>query len=146
MGYEAVDGRRTLQDGLNVGRNRKPPSELIPELLNSEIKASLESADVILRPRLVDAPPNQFHIETVAEPARTSFKLLQHVADVTGVITVRLRLGLYIQAYDDGKQYQDKNISDAFSNRHFSSFGFGGLFPRFLRHVAIEELHRRIPS
>jgi hypothetical protein len=101
--YETVDGRRLLQDGLDVGRNRKPPSELIPELLNSEIKVRLEGADVILRPRLVDAPPNQFHIETVTEPARTSFKLLQHVADLTGVITVRL-LGLYVQADDDGKQ------------------------------------------
>jgi hypothetical protein len=102
--YETVDGRRLLQDGLDVGRNRKPPSELIPELLNSEIKARLEGADVILRPRLVDAPVHQFHIETVTEPARTSFKLLQHVADLTGVITVRLRLGLYVQADDDGKQ------------------------------------------
>ena len=102
--YEAVDGRRLLQDALNVGRNRKPPTELIPELLNSEIKASLKVADVILRPRLVDASLNQFHIETVAESARTSFKLLQHVADVTGVVTVGLRLGLYVQADDDGKQ------------------------------------------
>jgi hypothetical protein len=102
--YETVDGRRLLQDALDVGSNRKPPSELIPELLNSEIKVSLEGADVILRPRLIYAPPNQLNIETVAEPARTSFKLLQHVADLTGVITVSLRLGLYIQADDDGKQ------------------------------------------
>jgi hypothetical protein len=93
-----------LQDALNVGRNRKPPSELIPELLNSEIKARLERANVILRLRLVYAPLNQFHIETVAEPARTSFKSLQHVADLTSVITVRLRLGLYVQADNDGKQ------------------------------------------
>ena len=104
MGYEAVDGRRLLQNALNVGRNRKPASELIPELLNSEIKAGLEGADVILRLRLVDAPLDQCHIETVAEPARASFKSLQHVADLTGVITVRLRLSLYIQADDDGKQ------------------------------------------
>ena len=76
----------------------------IPELLDSEIKASLERADVISRLRLVDAPPDQFHIETVAEPARTSFKLLQHVADLTGVITVRLRLGLYVQSDNYGKQ------------------------------------------
>ena len=104
LGYEAVDGRRLLQDALNVGRNCKPPSELIPELLNSEIKARLERADVILRLRLVDAPLDQCHIETVAEPARASFKSLQHVADLTGVITVRLRLGLYVQADDDWKQ------------------------------------------
>src|SRR6185436_15939348 len=101
--YETVDGRRLLQDGLDVGRNRKPPSELIPELLNSEIKASLEGADIILRPRLVDAPLDQLHIETVPEPARTAFKLLQHVADLPSVITVRLRLGLCVQADDDGK-------------------------------------------
>ena len=69
MGYEAVDGRRILQDALNVGRNRKPPSELIPELLDSEIKARLEGADIILRPRPIDAPLDQLHIETVAEPA-----------------------------------------------------------------------------
>lgn len=104
MGYEAVDGRRLLQDVLNVGRNRKSPSELIPELLNSEIKARLEGADVILRLRLVDAPLDQCHIETVAEPARASFKSLQHVADLTGVITVKLRLGLYGHADNDQKQ------------------------------------------
>jgi hypothetical protein len=102
--YETVDGRRLLQDGIDVGPNRKPPNELIPELLNSEIKASLEGADVILRPRLVYAPLDQLHVETVAEPAGTSFKLLQHVADLTGVITIRLRLGLYVQPDHDGKQ------------------------------------------
>jgi hypothetical protein len=102
--YETVDGRRLLQDGLNVGPNRKPPSELIPELLNSEIKARLEGADVILRLCLVDAPLNQFHIETVTEPARTSFKSLQHVADLTRGITITLRLSLHVQADDDGKQ------------------------------------------
>ena len=100
-GYEAVDRRRILQNALNVGRNRKPPSELIPELLNSEIKASLEGTDVILRLRLIDASLDQCHVETVAEPARASFKSLQHVADLTGVITVRLRLRLYAQADHD---------------------------------------------
>jgi hypothetical protein len=88
LGYEAVDGRRLLHDALNVRRNRNPTSELIPELLNSEIKASLEGADVILRLRLIDAPLDQCHIETVAEPARALFKSLQHVADLTGVTTV----------------------------------------------------------
>ena len=43
----------------NVGRNRKPATELIPELLDSEVKARLEGADVILRLRLVDAPLDQ---------------------------------------------------------------------------------------
>ncbi|HEX3253026.1 MAG TPA: hypothetical protein VHS05_26530 [Pyrinomonadaceae bacterium] len=104
MGYEPVDGRRTLQDGLNVGCNRKPPSELIPELLNSEIKVRLEGAHVILRPRLVDAALDQFHIETVAEPARASFKSLKHVADLTSVITFKLRLGLYVHAHNARKQ------------------------------------------
>ena len=101
LSYEAVDGRRLLQDALNVGRNRKPASELIPELLNSEVKARLERADVILRLRLIDAPLDQCHIETVAEPARASFQSLKHVADLTGVITVRLWLRLYAQADDD---------------------------------------------
>ena len=77
--YEAIDGRRILQDDLDVGRNRKSASELIPELLNSEVKARLERADVILRLRLVDAPLDQYHIETVAEPARASFESLKHV-------------------------------------------------------------------
>lgn len=102
LGYEPVDRRRILQNALNVGRNRKPPSELIPELLNSEIKASLEGTDVILRLRLIDASLDQCHVETVAEPARASFKSLKHVADLTGVSAVRLRL--YAQADDDGKQ------------------------------------------
>jgi hypothetical protein len=93
-----------LQDALNVGRNRKPSSELIPELLNSEIKARLEVADVILRLRLVDASLDQCHIETVAEPARASFQSLKHVADLTRVITVKLRLGSYVHAGDDRKQ------------------------------------------
>ena len=93
-----------MQDAFNVRRNRKPTSELIPELLNSEIKASLKSADVILRLRLVDAALDQCHIETVAEPARASFKSLQHVADLTGVITVKLRLGLCVHADEDRKQ------------------------------------------
>jgi len=53
---------------------------------------------------LVDAPLDQCHIETVAEPARASFQSLQHAADLTGVITVRLRLSVYVQAYDDWKQ------------------------------------------
>ena len=101
MGYEAVYGRRLLQDALNVGRNRQPPSELIPELLNSEIKARLKAADVILRLRLIDAPLDQCHIETVAESSRASFKSLQHVADLTGVITGSLLLRLYAHA-DDG--------------------------------------------
>ena len=102
--YETVDGRRLLQDGLNIGRNRKPSSELLAELLNSEIKARLEGADVIVRLRLVDASLDQCHIETVAEPARASFKSLQHVADLTRVITVRLRLSLYSHSDDVGKQ------------------------------------------
>jgi hypothetical protein len=89
-----------LQDALNVGRNRKPAIELIPELLNSELKAGFERADVILRSRLVDASLDQCHIETIAEPARASFKSLKHVADLTGVITVRLWLRLYAQADD----------------------------------------------
>jgi hypothetical protein len=84
-----------LQDALNVGSNRKPASELIPEPLNSDLKAGFESADIILRPHLVDAPLDQCQIESGAEPARASFKSLQHDADLTGVITVRLRL------YDD---------------------------------------------
>jgi len=102
LGYEAVDRRRILQNALNVGRNRKPPSELIPELLNSEIKARVEGTDVILSLRLIDASLDQCHIETIAEPARASFKSLKHVADLTGVSAIRLRL--YVQADDDGKQ------------------------------------------
>ena len=90
-----------MQDALNVRRNRKPASELIPKLLNSELKAGFERADVILRARLVDAPLDQGQIETVAEPARASFKSLQHDADLTGVITVSLLLRLY--APGDGK-------------------------------------------
>lgn len=101
MGYEAVDGRRLLQDVLNVGRNCKPPSELIAELLNSELKPGFERADVISRPRLVDAHLDQCHIKTVAESSRASFKSLQHVADLTGVITVSLLLRLYAQADDN---------------------------------------------
>ena len=101
LSYEAIDGRRLLQDALNVGRNRKPASELIPKLLNSELKAGFESADVILGLRLVDAPLDQRQIETVAEPARASFKSLQHVANLTRVITVRLLLRLYAHADDD---------------------------------------------
>ncbi|HKV36223.1 MAG TPA: hypothetical protein VJP89_17935 [Pyrinomonadaceae bacterium] len=87
-----------MHDVLNVGRNRKPASKLIPELLNSEIKARLKGADVILGPRLIDAPLDQCHIKTVAESSRTPFKSLQHVADLTGVITVSLWLRLYAQA------------------------------------------------
>jgi len=101
LSYEAIDGRGLLQDALNVRRNRKPASELIPKLLNSEVKARLEGADVILRLRLVDAPLDQCHIETVAEPARASFKSLQHVADRTGVITVSLLLPLYGHGDDE---------------------------------------------
>ena len=101
LSYEAIDGRRLLQDALNVRRNRKPASELIPKLLNSELKAGFESAHIILRPRLVDAPLDQCQIETVAEPARTSFKSLQHVANLTRVITVRLRLRVDGDAADD---------------------------------------------
>ena len=100
LSYEAIDGRRLLQDALNVGRNRKPASELTPKLLNSELKAGFERADIILRPRLVDAPLDQRHIETVAEPARASFKSLEYVADLTGIITVSLLLRLYAQAED----------------------------------------------
>ena len=102
LGYEAVDRRRILQNALNVGRNRKPPSELIPELLNREIKTGLEGTDVILSLRLIDASLDQCHIETIAEPARASFKSLKHVADLPGASAVRLRL--YAQADDDGKQ------------------------------------------
>jgi len=101
LGYEAIDGRRLLQDALNVRRNRKPASELIPELLNSELKPRFERADVILRQRLVDAHLDQSHVETVAEPARASFKSLQYVADLTGVIAVRSWLRLYAHADDD---------------------------------------------
>jgi hypothetical protein len=101
LSYEAIDGRRLLQDVLNVGRNCKPASELIPELLNSEIKARLKGADVILRLRLIDAPLDQCHIETFLEPARASFKSLKHVGDLTGVVTVSLLLRLYAQADDD---------------------------------------------
>ncbi|HEU4833016.1 MAG TPA: hypothetical protein VFS90_01325 [Pyrinomonadaceae bacterium] len=101
MSYEAIDGRRLLQDVLNVGRNCKPASELIPEVLNSEIKARLKGADVIFRLRLIDAPLDQCHIETVAESSCASFKSLQHVADLTGVITVSLLLRLYAQADDN---------------------------------------------
>jgi len=101
LSYEAIDGRRLLQDALNVRRNRKPASELIPKLLNSDVKGRLEGADVILRQRLVDAPLDQCHIETVAEPARASFKSLQHIADLTGVITVSLLLRLYAHADED---------------------------------------------
>jgi hypothetical protein len=74
----------------------------------------LEGTDVILRPSLVDAPLDQCHIETVAEPARALFKSLQHVADLTSVITVRLRLRLYTQIDDDWKQEQNKNRSGDF--------------------------------
>jgi hypothetical protein len=77
---------------------------LIPELLNSELKPGFERADIILRPRLVDARLDQCHIETVAEPARALFKSLKHVADLTGVITVRLLLRLYVQADDKRKR------------------------------------------
>ena len=101
MNYEAVDGRRLLQNAFDVGRNRKPPSELVPEVLNREVKAMLEGADVALRLRLVDASLDQGHIETAAEPARASFKSLQHVADLSGVITVRSWLRLYAHADDD---------------------------------------------
>jgi hypothetical protein len=101
LSYEAIDGRRLLQDALNVRRNRKPASELIPELLNCELKAGLESAEVILRSRLIDALLDQCQIKTVAEPARASFKSLQHVADLTRVITVSLLLRLYAHADDD---------------------------------------------
>jgi hypothetical protein len=101
LSYEAIDGRRLLQDALNVGRNRKPASELIPKLLNSELKAGLESAEVILRLRLVDALLDQCQIETVAEPARASFKTLQHVAHLTSVITLRLWLRPYVHADED---------------------------------------------
>ena len=101
MSYEAIDGRRLLQDVLNVGRNCKPAGELIPELLNSELKPGFERADVILRPRLVDAPLDQCHIETAAEPAGASFKSLKHVADLTGIITVSLLLRLSAQADND---------------------------------------------
>ena len=100
-GYEAVDGLRPLQNALNVGRNRKPPRELIPELLNREIEGMLETADVVLWLRLVDASLHQCHIETTAESARASFKSLQHVADLTGVMTVLLRPSLYVQADND---------------------------------------------
>jgi hypothetical protein len=89
-----------LQDGFNVGRNRKPARELISELLNSELKAGLERADVILGSHLVDAPLDQCHIETVAKQDRASFKSLQHVADLTSVITAWPRLRLYVQADD----------------------------------------------
>ena len=82
-------------------RNRKAASELIPELSNRELKAGFERADIILRPRLVDAPLDQCHIETVAEPARASFKSLQHVANLTRVITVRLWLRVDGDAADD---------------------------------------------
>ena len=103
-----------MQDAFNVRRNRKPASELIPEALNGELKAGFECADVILRLRLVDAPLDQCHIETVAEPARALFKSLQHVADLTSVITVRLRLRLYTQIDDDWKQEQNKKRSGDF--------------------------------
>jgi hypothetical protein len=93
-----------LQNALNIGRNRKPPYELIPESLDSKVKARLERADIILRLRLVDALLDQGPVETVPESGRVSFKLLQHVADLTGVITVRLRLGLYVQSDNYGKQ------------------------------------------
>ena len=90
-----------MQDVLNVGRNCKPASELIPELLNSELKPGFERADVILRPRLVDAHLDQSHIETVAEPVRASFKSLEYVADLTGRITISLLLRVYARADDD---------------------------------------------
>jgi len=32
---------------------------------------------------MIDAPLDQCHVETVAEPARASFKSLQHIADLT---------------------------------------------------------------
>ena len=101
MSSEAIDGRRLLEDALNVGRNRKPASELIPELLNSEFKVGFERADVILRPGLVDTSLDQRHIETIAELARASFKSLKQVTDLTGVITISLLLRLYAQAKDD---------------------------------------------
>ena len=101
LSYEAIDGRRLLQDALNVRRNRTPATELIPKLLNSELKARLESANIILRPRLVDTHLDQCHIETVAEPTRASFKTLQYVPDLTGVITVSLLLRLDARADDD---------------------------------------------
>jgi hypothetical protein len=60
--------------------------------------SSHPAANVILRLRLVDAPLDQCHIKTVAELARTSFKSLKHIADLTGAITVRL--SLYSKADD----------------------------------------------
>ena len=101
MSYEVVDGRPLLQDALNVRRNCKPAGELIPELLNGELKPMLERADVILWLRLVDAALDQCHIETVAEPARASLQSLEYVADLTSIVTVRLWLRLCAQADDD---------------------------------------------
>ncbi|HYK20440.1 MAG TPA: hypothetical protein VEV42_06885 [Pyrinomonadaceae bacterium] len=51
-----------------------------------------------MRLRLVDAPLDQCHIKTVAEPARTSFKSLKHIADLTRIITAGL--GQYSKADD----------------------------------------------
>ena len=63
---------------------------------------------LILRLRLVDAALDQCHIETVAEPARALFKSLQHVADLTSVITVRLRLRLYTRSMMMGNRNRIK--------------------------------------
>ena len=63
---------------------------------------------LILRLRLVDAALDQCHIETIAEPARALFKSLQHVADLTSVITVRLRLRLYTRSMMMGKRNRIK--------------------------------------
>src|SRR5256885_15989840 len=84
LSYEVVDGRPLLQDALNVRRNCKPAGELIPELLNGELKPMLERADVILWLRLVDAALDQCHIETVAEPARASLQTLEVFVDLAG--------------------------------------------------------------
>jgi hypothetical protein len=70
-------------------------------VLNSDVKTRLERADVVLRLRLIDAPLDQCHIETVAEPAGASFESLKHVPDLTGVVTVWLWLCLYAQVDDD---------------------------------------------
>ena len=72
-----------------IGGSRDAQNRCVPviSLFNAVMLMGL-----ILRLRLVDAALDQCHIETVAEPTRALFKSLQHVADLTSVITVRLRL------------------------------------------------------
>ena len=88
-----------------IGGSRDAQNRCVPviSLFNAVMLMGL-----ILRLRLVDAALDQCHIETVAEPARALFKSLQHVADLTSVITVRLRLRLYTRSMMMGNRNRIK--------------------------------------